>query len=352
MDPERWRRAFDVFKASIGEDADARADFVAAARGADALLRQAVDALVRADDSAGRFLEVPAAIRFLPGPDPAAERGARSRPQGEFTGTDRFTVMRELGSGGMGIVYAVHDRLRDQTVALKTLLHADPAAIHYLKQEFRGLADVAHPNLVSLYELVIEPPRCFFTMELVNGVNLVDDLRRSPGSVSWRLDRLRFVFRQLADGLCELHRSGKLHRDIKPSNVLVTPEGRVVILDFGLIADVTTDSDGGAAAPAGTPAYISPEHVSGLAATEASDWYGVGITLYEALAGRVTFEGPFDEQLRRKSETDPPSPSQIAGNVPDDLSAICMDLIARQPERRLRGRDALCDLVRAGRPGT
>ena len=246
----------------------------------------------------------------------------------------------------MGIVYEVHDRTRDQIVALKTLLRVNPADIYHLKREFRSLADVAHRNLVSLYELVVEDAQCFFTMELVNGVNLVHDVRGpSTAAASLRVGRLRSGFQQLADGLSELHRHGKLHRDIKPSNVLVTPEGRVVILDFGLIADLVQEHGGGGDQLAGTPAYISPEGISGARATEASDWYSVGITMYQALTGRVPFDGPFDEQLRRKDETDPPSPAQIAADVPGDLSAICMDLISRDQDRRLSGRDALRGLA-------
>jgi hypothetical protein len=338
MDSERWRRAFDVFKASIGRDAAERDAFVADACGGDAGIRQAVEELVRADDSAGDFLEVPAAIRFLTVEDQAF--GATLAVQ-EFAGTERFCVVRCLGAGGMGIVYEVHDRIRDQIVALKTLLHANPADIHHLKREFRGLADVAHRNLVSLYELVVEPPHCFFTMELVHGVNLVDYVRGATPGTSLPVDRLTSVLQQLADGLSELHRNGKLHRDIKPSNVLVTPEGRVVILDFGLIADVAPEHGGGGLPPAGTPAYVSPEDIAGGRATEASDWYGVGITMYEALTGTVPFAGPFDEQLLRKKAVDPPSPSEIAPDVPGDLSAICMDLIARELARRFAGRDAL-----------
>jgi tetratricopeptide (TPR) repeat protein len=346
MDPRRWRRVCDVFQATLGHDAGQRAGFLAGESLGDEEIRQAVEELLRAHDSAGDFLEVPAAVSLL-GPFHART---------EFTGTERFDVVRSLGEGGMGIVYAVHDRARDQIVALKTLLHARPADVYHLKREFRSLADVAHRNLVSLYELVVEGPHCFFTMELVNGVNLVRYVRGGPEAAApLRVDALRDVFGQLTEGLSALHRHGKLHRDIKPSNVLVTPEGRVVILDFGLIADVVPEQGGGGDRLAGTPAYISPEDISGVRATESSDWYSVGITLYQALTGRVPFEGRFDEQLRRKNEGEAPPPSRIAPGVPDDLSAICMDLISRDLDRRLSGRDALRGLAprhsRDGRSG-
>ena len=159
----------------------------------------------------------------------------------------------------MGVVYEVHDRVRNEVVALKTLLRARPADIYRLKREFRSLADVAHPNLVSLYELIVDDADCFFTMELVHGVNLVEYVRGSRRPRRSAPSALRHVFRQLVEGIGALHRKGKLHRDIKPSNILVTPDGRVVILDFGLASDVVPDDAAVGESLAGTPAYLAPE---------------------------------------------------------------------------------------------
>ena len=210
--------------------------------------------------------------------------------------------MRRLGAGGMGVVYEVHDRVRDEVVALKTLLRTSAADLYRLKREFRSLADVAHPNLVCLYELFVEDERCFFTMELVKGVSFVD-YARGADRAQRSDDRLVDALRQLIEGVSALHRGGKLHRDIKPSNVLVTPEGRVVILDFGLIAELLPQHAGDASdVMAGTPAYMSPEEGSGATPSEASDWYGVGVTLYEALTGAVPFAGPALDVLRREED--------------------------------------------------
>ena len=172
-------------------------------------------------------------------------------------------MRRQLGAGGMGVVYEVHDRVRREVVALKTLLRARAADIYRLKREFRSLADVAHPNLVSLYELVVEGADCFFTMELVHGVNLVEYVRGSAATAALRAERVRHVFRQLVEGIGALHRKGKLHRDIKPSNILVTPGGRVVILDFGLAGDIVPDDAAIGESMAGTPAYLAPERRAG-----------------------------------------------------------------------------------------
>jgi len=272
-------------------------------------------------------------------PDTPTELVPAVRGEEQFSGTGRFQVKRRLGSGGMGVVYEVHDRVRDEVVALKTLLGTSAADLYRLKREFRSLADVAHPNLVCLYELFVEDDRCFFTMELVRGVSFVDYARKTlcPSG-----DRLVDALRQLVDGVSALHRHGKLHRDIKPSNVLVTPEGRVVILDFGLIAEQSPQPAGNVSYESGgTPAYMSPEAASGAPPTEASDWYAVGVTLYEALTGSVPVAGSFLDVVLRRRADDPPAPAHVVADVPAELSAICMGLLCRDPDERLSGPEAL-----------
>ena len=226
----------------------------------------------------------------------------------------------------MGVVYEAYDRQTDKVVALKALTRTEAAHISRFKNEFRSLADVSHPNLVSLYEFMSDGHYWFFTMELVQGVNFLEYVRpgyrarqsqtslsetmqrtsvntkiedganyeaetqqldsvpvissephtQQPVSINTRLsrasldlDRLNNALRQLAEGLHGLHETGKLHRDIKPSNVLVTKEGRVVILDFGLVAEVASIGLHESVNLAGTPDYMSPEQGSA-----ASDFAG------------------------------------------------------------------------------
>ena len=121
---------------------------------------------------------------------------------------------------------------------------------------------------------------------------------------------------------------------------MVTPGGRVVILDFGLTGDIVPDDDVVGESMAGTPAYLAPERRLGMPASESHDSYGVGVTLYEALTGRVPFEAPLEEMLRRKRETDPCPPADITPDVPGDLNAICMGLLRRDPAERLTGQEA------------
>ncbi len=276
----------------------------------------------------------------------------------EFKGTERFEVRGRLGSGTSGTVYRVFDRKQGVEVALKTLHKTEPSTIYRFKKEFRALADVNHPNLVQLYELLSEAGRWFFTMELVEGLDFLDYARSQPPVEDYGTgrfysvptptapadpERLRMALRQLAEGLANLHRRGMLHCDIKPSNMRVTADDRLVILDFGLVREVTKsylyETQGGDVA--GTPAYMSPEQASGTGMSPASDWYGVGVVLYEALTGRLPYRGGFLKMLADKQKVDPTPPREIVPDIPGDLAALCLSLLARDPDERPRGQDVL-----------
>jgi serine/threonine protein kinase len=333
--PDRHRRLRAVFDEALLQEPSARKAYVDRACASDPGLLPDVMRLLAAHQDSPSFLEDPPDLLL-----------AAVRAEERFPGTERFRVVRRLGSGGMGVVYEVHDRLRDDVVALKTLLRTGAADVYRLKREFRSLADLAHENLVCLYELFVEDDRCFFTMELVNGVSFVDYARGADRTPRFD-DRLIDALRQLVDGVSALHRRGKLHRDIKPSNVLVTPDGRVVILDFGLIAELLPRHAGEASyVSGGTPAYMAPEEAAGALPSEAGDWYAIGVTLYEALTGRIPFVGPVPDVLLRKRTSDPPAPADVVPGVRADLSTLCMGLLCRDPEERLSGPDALRRLAR------
>jgi serine/threonine protein kinase len=285
----------------------------------------------------------------------------------DFVGTDRFRIRRRLGMGGMGVVYEAYDMKRDKTVALKTLINAEPSYIYRLKTEFRSLSDVAHPNLVSLYELMSDGRYWFFTMELVDGVNFLDFVRDGESTASeptvlsleeldtletlplpalsrapiFNEGRLRLALKQLAEGLNALHENGKLHRDIKPTNILVTPEGRLVILDFGLVTDIAQQKLEPSLAIVGTPSYMSPEQVSQRPTSAASDWYNAGVMLYEALTGRLPFDGNLVDILVKKQSVEPPPPREISLEIPEDLSRLCQDLLRLRPESRPTGGEVI-----------
>ena len=155
---------------------------------------------------------------------------------------------------------------------------------------------------------------------------------RGPGVVD--LARLRSALRQLAHGVLAIHRAKKLHRDLKPSNVLCTGSGRVVILDFGLVAAPGARRE---RRVVGTPAYMSPEQAQGLPLAPASDWYAVGVMLYEALTGALPIEGDVHAIMEGKQALDAPDPRTRARGVPDDLAELCIGLLARDPRVRATG---------------
>ena len=227
----------------------------------------------------------------------------------------------------MGVVYEALDRKSGEKVALKTLRNVDGAAILLLKQEFRALDKLRHPNLITLGELFESRGDWFFTMELIQGVDLMSWIREGDTA------RLRDTLAQLVTGLGVLHDAGHVHRDIKPSNALVT-NGRVVLLDFGLATrhdhDQMSWSD---AAMVGTPDYMAPEQASSRPLGPEADFYAVGVILYEALTGRLPIDGRALEVIMEKQRVVPPPPSTFA-DVPSDLDALCCDLLRIDPATR------------------
>src|SRR6185295_8269497 len=235
----------------------------------------------------------------LPPTDGAPGSASAFRTQSESSEASfgHFHLIEKIGEGGMGVVYRARDGERNQLVALKTLQRMSPAGLSRFKQEFRILADLSHRNLVTLYELFKDGERWCFTMELVEGVPFMRYLAGGDESTSLadaeRLERLRDAFSQLCDGLGALHGAGKIHRDVKPSNVLVSPEGRVVLLDFGLAAELgpSGNTQSTTAPLIGTIGYMSPEQAGGEPVSFASDLYSMGVMLYQALTGHMPFEG-------------------------------------------------------------
>lgn len=261
----------------------------------------------------------------------------RRRTPLHLLGTKRFELRRQLGSGAFGDVYEAWDREHGTPVALKSLKSSNPDWIYRFKREFRIVGDLAHPNLVRLYELFVEEDRWYLTMELVQGLRLDDHLRRDPA-------QLRSCFAQLALGILELHRAGCLHRDLKPSNALVEATGRAVLLDFGLAVHQRATR---ASALAGTPPYMAPELGLGQPPSEASDWYAFGVMLYEALAGELPFTGSEVEMLQRKLGDPPVPPSLLRPHVDPGLEALALQLLHKDPLDRPSSAGVLAELVGA-----
>lgn len=294
--------------------------------------------------------------------------------------------MRELGRGGMGVVYEAHDSARGMTVALKTLLNLNAESLYNFKNEFRALADVHHPNLVNLYDLLEEDGRWFFTMEFLEGGELLPFVRGTQnlsakqtllgtppapnlasGSQAGNLatapamgtsdafaqtqatsagfdeERLRRALPQLAAGLRALHDAGKVHRDIKPSNIWVTKSERLILLDFGLAADATLLEEVRSSRQlAGTPFYMAPEQGRpGEPIGPAADWYAVGVILYEMLRGTLPHHGRSMPELLLAKESIPELESTFGAPLPSDLVTLCRELLNPVAAKRPTGPQVL-----------
>ena len=271
----------------------------------------------------------------------------------------RHELVRPLGMGGMGQVFEA--RAPDgTTVALKIIRGTSPERLYRFKREFRSLSAVVHPNIVALYDLVHVdeqggPGLAFFTMELLRGAHFVtairDELADDAGLDEAGLRRLQDGLVGLACGLSCVHRHGLVHRDIKPSNVMITPSGRVVVLDLGLVREsrvASFDSLGENAPLLGTPLYMAPEQViRSDDAGPAADWYAVGEVLWECLAGESRHAGRTLVEVFERKLMEPPSPpSRRHPGVPPHLDQLCVDLLAREPDARPSAGDVL---VRLGR---
>ena len=246
-------------------------------------------------------------------------------------GTDvagRYRVVRHLGAGGMGEVYAVHDAVLDTEVALKTLraeLEGSSIALERFRREIALARRVTDPHVCRVFDVGEHAGRVFLTMELVDGKPLA-------GPVP--LAELERVAPQLVRGLAALHAAGIVHRDLKTANVLYSD--RAVITDFGLARSI--DQDGALTLDSGllgTPAYMAPEQVEGRVATAASDVYALGVVLFELATGKR----PFDEDTAMATATarltrDPPKPSSLRADLPAKWDAIIGRCLARDPAAR------------------
>ncbi|MDQ3341356.1 MAG: protein kinase [Myxococcota bacterium] len=302
----------------------------------------------------------------------------------------RFDVRETLGRGGMGVVYRAFDRERGVEVALKTLRGISPESVLRFKNEFRALRDLRHPNLVELGELFENAGVWFFTMELVRGVRFLEYVRASaddapsssrdsiptdsptdvladrtvvetPPSVVRRqasaraelakriaaprceIARLRIALAGLTRGLGALHAAGKVHRDVKPSNILVDDGDRVVLLDFGVVAELHRAFE--EKLLFGTARYMAPEQARAGMIGPQADWYAVGILVYQALTGTVPFaELSTEHLLELKQHATPPRPSELVDGVPDDLDLLVSNLLQRDPQCRF-GEAELVELL-------
>jgi serine/threonine protein kinase len=260
----------------------------------------------------------------------------------------RYRVTRELGRGGMGVVYAAHDERLDRPVAIKMIRPeslADPAARERFRQEARAAARVSHPHICPLYEFDEDAGRPFLVMELLEGEPLSARLERGPLTVSEMLS----IAEPMLDALAALHRRGLLHRDLKPANVFLTPQG-VKLVDFGLAQpptadDLTQEVGPGAGSVMGTPRYMAPEQLLGRSVNERSDIFAAGAVIYEMLAGRLAFPGvSLSEIVHAVGYVEP---ARLNGSRElQSIDRVLRQAMAKDPADRIARADLLAALLR------
>lgn len=250
---------------------------------------------------------------------------------------NRYRVIRELGHGGMGTVYLIEDTLNaDQIITLKKIRRdlLDERALTQFRYEFAALAQLRHPNLVTVYDFGIaeDTQEYFFTMEYVPGEDLVSYATRrrqeTPNDYDWIYD----ITVQVCRALQYIHSRGLIHYDIKPRNIFVMPDNTVKLMDFGLIGRARAE---GPLKLRGTPDYVAPELIRGDAVDHRADLYSLGITLYEIVTGKLPFQGDSTMTiLRQHVEAQPDIPRHFGPDVPEALRTIILKLLAKDPVNR------------------
>jgi tetratricopeptide (TPR) repeat protein len=254
----------------------------------------------------------------------------------------RYRIIAEVGRGGMGIVYQAEDVVLQRPVAYKVLPDAvreDPKALEDFLREARIAASLHHPNIVTIYDAGQEADAVYIAMEYVEGRSL-QDILNDPTALS--LLQAVEIFRQACRSLIHAHRQRIVHRDVKPANIMVTRDGTVKLMDFGLAA-VVSHASAKVTSVRGTPYYMAPEQITGEACSALSDQYSLGCTFYHMVAGRPPFvEG---DVLYRHIHTEPASPRQWNPKIPVWLDAIILRTMVKAPARRFPSVDVLLQEV-------
>jgi serine/threonine-protein kinase len=251
---------------------------------------------------------------------------------------ERYKLDHKIGSGGMADVWLAEDQELGRNVAIKILhdrLAQDKEFVERFRREAQSAAGLQHPNVVSIFDRGEFGDTYFIAMEYVDGPQLKQLVKGGMGIQ----DAIDFT-RQILNAARFAHRKGIVHRDLKPQNVLIDEDGRARVADFGIARGESSDITA-TGSVMGTAQYLSPEQAQGKETTPASDIYSIGVILYEALTGRVPFEGDsaVSVALKQVSET-PRRPSAVNPQVPPALDAVVMRALAKDPEARFRDADA------------
>jgi len=279
------------------------------------------------------------------GPPVTPDAPAESPDKKSFS---RYNILGEIGRGGMGIVYKTYDPKLKRVVALKVLLSGDAASGEEVERFFReaeSAASLHHPNIVPIHELDVHEGKHFFTMDFVEGKPLSKVIRETDTGMEPR--RAVEIIRDVAKAVHHAHESGVIHRDLKPANILVTPDGRPMVTDFGLAKQVKADTSLTHSGTAlGTPSYMAPEQARGRVKEidARTDVYSLGAVLYEAVTGLPPFTGatPF-EIMEKVAYADPIPPRVFNRACPQDVETIALKCLEKERGRRYASASDLAD---------
>ena len=334
MQSERWSRIQDLYERAQKIDESERTGFLDEVCAGDADLRREVESLLGYAAEAENFME-------------AAPSAADSDvlPEGRELGAYRIVSL--LGAGGMGKVYLAKDTRLGRTVAVKVLAHekvADAERKRRFLQEARAASALNHPNIVTLYDIASDSGIDFLVMEYIEGESLHKRIPRRGLPINQALSYAT----QIVSALAAAHAAGIVHRDIKPANVVVTGNGQVKVLDFGLakLSEALESSDPDAPTEAtrtqkgvvlGTAAYMSPEQASGKPVDARSDIFAVGVVLYEMLTGVRAFDrGSVLATLGAVMYEEPAPLGEIVKTATPELSRIVERCLRKDPDRRIQ----------------
>lgn len=325
---ESWQRIKEIFQSAQELKPADRSEFLDKACGDDTSIRDEVEALLTADAGNQDFLSAPA-YEFA--------ASMLANPGSEFTAGQkigRYTILYQLGSGGMGQIYLAQDAQLGRKIALKLIspeFAGDPRRVHRFEQEARASSALNHPNICVIHEIgLTDTRRHFIAMEYIQGMTVRDRLSRGALSVLEALN----VALQVAAALSSAHASGIVHRDIKPENLMLRPDGYVKVLDFGLaklveiVPELQRPNRGSttvrteAGTLMGTVKYMSPEQLREADVDERSDIWSLGVVLYEMLTGFTPFEGRTSHDTVAQILSAPSAPLKFPDSVPKKLQEI------------------------------
>jgi serine/threonine protein kinase len=321
--PDRWRKIEALYEASLEVEPAGRPGFLAENCTGDESLRHEVESLLFHHENAGSFLQVPAPARQL-------EAGQC---------VSHYEIEEKLGEGAMGVVYRAHDKQLRRSVALKVLppdYAADSNRRQRLIREARAASAINHPNIVCIHEVGFDHGVDFIAMEFIEGRTLKELIPAKGFPLAEAMDYAV----QIARGLAGAHASGVVHRDLKPGNIMVTPDGTVKLLDFGVARRLPSGKEHETTLTAegeivGTPAYMSPEQAEGRQLDARSDIFSFGSILYEMLSGQQAFRGGSKVSTLSSILRDTPLPlNSVRAHVPAELDRILRRCLEKDREAR------------------